>query len=137
MPPRSHLIKDIWIISSFDLDVPSSPRSFGQTVEARVVNGKAGPACKSGPKKLEDLEAEGKLAMDRLEDIANYMGDYRDIVEEYAVRGRFLFFSRRGVSKAPDEWECIAGAVLVTGNISKPRDLVACGLYAEFCTFYI
>ena len=40
---------------------------------------------KSGPKKLEDLEAEGKLAMDRLEDIANYMGDYRDIVEEYAV----------------------------------------------------
>lgn len=24
--------------------------------------------------------------MDRLEDIANYMGDYGDIVEEYAVR---------------------------------------------------
>lgn len=48
---------------------------------------------KSGPKKLEDLEAEGKLAMDRLEDIANYMGDYRDIVDEYAVSGfanRFL-----------------------------------------------
>ena len=59
----------------------------GQAAEARVVNSKSGPLSKSGPKKLEDLEAEGKLAMDRLEDIANYMGDYRDIVEEYAVSG--------------------------------------------------
>lgn len=53
----------------------------------RATNGKSGGAGRlSGPKKLEDLEAEGKLAMDRLEDIANYMGDYRDIVDEYAVR---------------------------------------------------
>lgn len=51
----------------------------------RAPAGKSGSASKSGPKKLEDLEAEGKLAMDRLEDIANYMGDYRDIVDEYAV----------------------------------------------------
>ncbi|CAN0111432.1 unnamed protein product [Ectocarpus sp. 4 AP-2014] len=55
-----------------------------KAVEVRAPNGKSGPVSKSGPKKLEDLEAEGKLAMDRLEDIANYMGDYRDIVEEYA-----------------------------------------------------
>lgn len=52
----------------------------------RATNGKCGAVSKSGPKKLEDLEAEGKLAMDRLEDIANYMGDYRDIVDEYTVR---------------------------------------------------
>lgn len=58
-----------------------------QAVEGRATNGKSsGPVSKPGPKKLEDLEAEGKLAMDRLEDIANYMGDYRDIVDEYAVR---------------------------------------------------
>lgn len=56
-----------------------------QTVEVRAPNGKSGSVSKAGPKKLEDLEAEGKLAMDRLEDIANYMGDYRDIVDEYAV----------------------------------------------------
>ncbi len=56
-----------------------------QAVEVRAPNGKSGSVSKSGPKKLEDLEAEGKLAMDRLEDIANYMGDYRDIVDEYAV----------------------------------------------------
>ncbi|CAN0231781.1 unnamed protein product [Ectocarpus sp. 6 AP-2014] len=55
-----------------------------KAVEVRAPNGKSGPVSKSGPKKLEDLEAEGKLAMDRLEDIANYMGDYRDIVDEYA-----------------------------------------------------
>ncbi|CAM9748794.1 unnamed protein product [Hapterophycus canaliculatus] len=55
-----------------------------KAVEVRAPNGKSGPLSKSGPKKLEDLEAEGKLAMDRLEDIANYMGDYRDIVDEYA-----------------------------------------------------
>ncbi|CAN0102040.1 unnamed protein product [Scytosiphon promiscuus] len=55
-----------------------------KAVEVRAQTGKSGPVSKSGPKKLEDLEAEGKLAMDRLEDIANYMGDYRDIVDEYA-----------------------------------------------------
>lgn len=55
-----------------------------QTIEVRAP-GKSGPVSKTGPKKLEDLEAEGKLAMDRLEDIANYMGDYGDIVDEYAV----------------------------------------------------
>lgn len=70
-----------------------------QAVESRASNGKAGASSKSGPKKLEDLEAEGKLAMDRLEDIANYMGDYGDIVDDYAVRNFAL--SRRNVFANP------------------------------------
>lgn len=53
--------------------------------DTRTPNNKGGAAIKSGPKRLEDLEVEGKLAIDRLEDIANYMGDYGDIVDEYAV----------------------------------------------------
>ena len=65
----------------------------------RAANGKSGPASKSGPKKLEDLEAEGKLAMDRLEDIANYMGDYRDIVEEYAVSEARHLLYRSGLDE--------------------------------------
>ena len=59
-----------------------------KAAEARAPFGKSGVAgSKSGPKKLEDLEAEGKLTMDRLDNIANYMGDYGEIVDEYAVRG--------------------------------------------------
>lgn len=35
--------------------------------------------------------------MDRLEDIANYMGDYGDIVDEYAVRLSLLNMRVYGV----------------------------------------
>eukprot|EP00904_Undaria_pinnatifida_P007856 jgi/Undpi1/41/HiC_scaffold_1.g00041.m1 len=92
-----------------------------KTVEARVVNGKAGPACKSGPKKLEDLEAEGKLAMDRLEDIANYMGDYRDIVEEYAEMSRAQ--KRLETAPTPPAGAASAGAALV--GAGEPKTVAA------------